>query len=150
VSRPLAGVGLDTVVGCWPIESGRIWLLLWLVIAVARAGLGGFSQSARNQSMGIDGQRPRLKGEPDYLRDGDFTTAIEDMLGERAIQDRYHSLRHHSYCASLNTDAAVLTAPSAAGKPAYTAICRMISRISLRLQPTFNAPLICSFNSAWG
>ena len=41
---------------------------------------------------------------------------------------------------SSNTDAAVLTASSAAGKPAYTAICRMISRISSRVQPTFNAP----------
>jgi hypothetical protein len=30
--------------------------LLWLVIAVAGAGLGGFSQSARNQSMGSTGE----------------------------------------------------------------------------------------------
>jgi hypothetical protein len=54
------------------------------------------------------------------------------------------------YGFSANTDAAVLTASSAAGKPAYTAICRIISKISSRVQPTFSAPRIWSFSSACG
>ena len=37
--------------------------------------------------------------------------------------------RSVDYRFSPNTDAAVLTASSAAGKPAYTAICRIISKI---------------------
>ena len=49
-----------------------------------------------------------------------------------------------------NTHAAVFTASRAAGKPAYTAICRMISRISSRVQPTFIAPRIWSLSSACG
>ena len=44
------------------------------------------------------------------------------------------------YCFSPNTDAAVLIASSAAGNPAYTTICKMISRMSSRVQPTFSAP----------
>jgi len=46
-----------------------------------RRGRLGRVFSIRTEAInGIDGQRPRLKGEPDYLRDGDFTLAIAEVL----------------------------------------------------------------------
>jgi hypothetical protein len=46
--------------------------------------------------------------------------------------------RSADYCISPSTVAAVLIASSAAGKPAYTTICRIISKISLWVQPIFD------------
>jgi len=45
----LAGFGLDTT-GCyWRIYNGSLWLLLWLVIAVAGASPSRISQCPRSE-----------------------------------------------------------------------------------------------------
>lgn len=58
--------------------------MVWLFISVASADPSAISQYARNEVSEIDGQKAAAEGEPDYLRDGDFTTVIHEFLGAPA------------------------------------------------------------------
>jgi hypothetical protein len=63
---------------------GGLWLLLWLFIAVGdRQPEPDFSMPTELVS-GIDGQKPWLKEQQDYLRDSDLSSIIGGLAGCKA------------------------------------------------------------------